>query len=152
MAVACRSHSSHVSPSLFQEHGLKDLLEKALAAIEGEKPEDPVKYLQALLAEAGENGHKRVKTDTAAWSGFPSPGDLCWREEAKATEGGLDMETPRKWSISHDIQANRPIFYLSKLYLYCHGSRGQIGGGHGWANARGGLHRVYGRQEIRSGP
>lgn len=64
------------------------MLEKGLSAIEEEKPADPVKYLQGLLAEAetAVNGHKKVKTtDGAAWTGFPSPGDLCWREEAKAT-------------------------------------------------------------------
>ncbi|CAE6964454.1 yddQ [Symbiodinium natans] len=68
--------------TFLKKHGIQDALETILAELEDAKPSDPWTSLQAALQE---KSCKKAKMDEeVCWTAFPSPGDLVWREAAKA--------------------------------------------------------------------
>jgi len=67
--------------AFIKKHGIQEALQNILAEIEEEQPDNPWTSLQ----EALEQTCKKAKMDPeSCWNAFPSPGDLVWREAAKA--------------------------------------------------------------------
>eukprot|EP00439_Symbiodinium_sp_Y106_P082516 s989_g21.t4 len=68
--------------TFLKKHGIQDALQTILSELEDSKPSDPWTSLKAALEE---KSSKKAKMDEeVCWTAFPSPGDVVWREAAKA--------------------------------------------------------------------